>query len=110
MRRPAEEHGRPFNPEAATRLVDDLRQMRVQRGDSVIEEHGPYVEPVQLQVVCRQLWSSLPTGSPGSIELADVIALGKVDDALAGFYDDAVRQAAQATGAPGAGGQGVVRG
>ena len=97
MRRPAEEHGRPFSPEAATRLVDDLRQMRVQRGDSVIEEHGPYVEPVQLQVVCRQLWSSLPT-ELGSIGLADVIALGRVDDALAGFYDDAVRQAAQATG------------
>ena len=99
MRRPAEEHGRPFSPEAATRLVDDLRQMRVQRGDSVIEEHGPHVEPVQLQVVCRQLWSSLSTTPARSIGLADVIALGRVDDALAGFYDDAVREAAQATGA-----------
>ncbi|MGD9704813.1 MAG: pentapeptide repeat-containing protein [Acidimicrobiia bacterium] len=111
MRRPAEEHGRPFNADAATRLVDDLRQMRVQRGDTVVEEHGPYVEPVQLQVVCRQLWSSLSTDAVRAphaaaranghraIELADVIALGRVDDALAAFYDECVRLAAAATGA-----------
>ena len=29
-----------------------------QRGGQVVEELGPYIEPVQLQVVCRQLWSS----------------------------------------------------
>lgn len=58
-RRPAEAAGVQFTPAAADRLVDDLRRVRVQRGGVVVEELGPYVEPVQLQVVCRQLWSSL---------------------------------------------------
>ena len=59
-RRPAEDAGVEFDPAAADRLIDDLRRVRVQRGTMVTEELGPYVEPVQLQVVCRQLWSSLP--------------------------------------------------
>ncbi|HEX2785991.1 MAG TPA: hypothetical protein VHN36_20630 [Ilumatobacteraceae bacterium] len=59
MRRPAAEQGVDFSLDAANHLIDDLRRVRVQRGGQVVEELGPYVEPVQLQVVCRQLWSSL---------------------------------------------------
>jgi hypothetical protein len=58
-RRPAMELGVDFTESAADRLLDDLRRVRVQRGATVTEELGPYVEPVQLQVVCRQLWESL---------------------------------------------------
>lgn len=58
-RRPAEDAGVPFADEAANRLIDDLRRVRVQRGTTIVEELGPYVEPVQLQVVCRQLWNML---------------------------------------------------
>ena len=58
MTRPAEELGVTFSEPAATHLIDDLRRVRVQRGGQVVEELGPYIEPVQLQVVCRQLWSS----------------------------------------------------
>ncbi len=58
-RRPAMELGVDFTESAADRLLDDLRRVRVQRGTIVTEELGPYVEPVQLQVVCRQLWESL---------------------------------------------------
>jgi hypothetical protein len=58
-RRPAMELGVDFMESAADRLLDDLRRVRVQRGTVVTEELGPYVEPVQLQVVCRQLWESL---------------------------------------------------
>jgi len=58
-RRPAMELGVDFTESAADRLLDDLRRVRVQRGSVVTEELGPYVEPVQLQVVCRQLWESL---------------------------------------------------
>jgi hypothetical protein len=61
IRQPAEEAGVPFSAAAADRLVDDLRRVRVKRGTGVTEELGPYVEPVQLQVVCRQLWSSVVT-------------------------------------------------
>jgi hypothetical protein len=59
VRRPAEAAGVEFTDAAADRLIDDLRRVRVQRGTAVVEELGPYVEPVQLQVVCRKLWSSL---------------------------------------------------
>lgn len=59
MRLPAQRQGVAFSTDAANHLIDDLRRVRVQRGAQVIEELGPYIEPVQLQVVCRQLWSSL---------------------------------------------------
>jgi hypothetical protein len=59
MRQPAAEQGVDFSLDAANHLIDDLRRVRVQRGGQVVEELGPYIEPVQLQVVCRQLWSSL---------------------------------------------------
>jgi Novel STAND NTPase 1 len=61
IRQPAEEAGVQFSEAAADRLVDDLRRVRVKRGAAVTEELGPYVEPVQLQVVCRQLWNSVVT-------------------------------------------------
>lgn len=61
IRQPAEEAGVRFSAAAADRLIDDLRRVRVKRGKGVTEELGPYVEPVQLQVVCRQLWSSVVT-------------------------------------------------
>ncbi len=57
--RAAADAGVDFQPEAAARLVDDLRRVRVMRGEASTYELGPHVEPVQLQVVCRQLWSSL---------------------------------------------------
>lgn len=58
-RRPAETAGVHFASDAADKLIDDLRRVRVQRGTTARYELGPHVEPVQLQVVCRQLWSSL---------------------------------------------------
>ena len=96
-RRPAEEAGVDFTPEAAARLVDDLRRVRVQRGTTVSDELGPYVEPVQLQVVCRQLWATLPADAT-AIETGDVAAVGNVDDALADFYVELVKAVAASTG------------
>ncbi len=85
---PAENAGCPFEPDAAKRLVDDLRRVKVQLpgddGDKVVL--GPYVEPVQLQVVCRQLWESLPEGKDGPIHWGEVEQYGGVDRALIGFY------------------------
>ena len=94
IQKPAELAGVAFSDEAADRLVDDLRRVRVQRGSTVTEEPGPYVEPVQLQVVCRRLWSRL-SGTDASIELEDVLALGDVDNALADYYDEEVTHAAK---------------
>jgi WD40 repeat protein len=99
MRRPAERAGVDFTEEAAQQLVDDLRTVRVQRPDGVTEALGSYVEPVQLQVTCHQLWSMLPPDAT-RITRADVQALGRVDQALAGYYAERVRTAAERTGVP----------
>jgi hypothetical protein len=98
VRRPAAEVGeRPFAPGVAEKLVDDLRQIRVQGQDE--SQPGQYVEPVQLQVVCYQLWENLaaaePRGfSPGAtISEHDLQQAGDVNRALAAFYESALHHA-----------------
>jgi len=100
VRGPAAAAGVSFEAEAAERLVDDLRQVRVPQVDGgVLLRPGPHVEPVQLQVVCRGLWAALPADDR-SIGLADLAELGDVDQALARYYDAQVLAAARASGAP----------
>ena len=57
---------------------------------------GQYVEPVQLQVVCYQLWENLGKGEEGEegkgeekqITLEDLAVAGDVDKALEHFYTE----------------------
>ena len=114
VRRPAATYGLPFAAGVAETLVDNLRRVRVQfRAEPQL---GEYVEPVQLQVVCYELWQKLhalpgptPTGgreqhmpaSPGEaaggeaegrvITEAD-LPLGHIDQALTHFYEDALAE------------------
>jgi WD40 repeat protein len=99
IRRPAKHAKVDFTPEAAQQLVNDLRTVRVQRPGGVAEVPGSYVEPVQLQVACRLLWSRLPVDAT-EITPADVDALGRVDEALADYYAEVVQMAAKNTGVP----------
>jgi formylglycine-generating enzyme required for sulfatase activity len=139
IKRPAELAGRPFAPNVAESLVDDLRQIRVRGpllgppsvlpkkgaeesfpsresspGDSREVNLGQFVEPVQLQVVCFQLWENLkeqqslsqpsPTGEEGQtsrplgrieggqITSQDLQEAGDVDTALAKFYEQALEK------------------
>ena len=97
---PAAAMGVRFSDAAASKLIDDLRQIRSLAPDgSVTLEPGPSVEPVQLQVTCRTLWSRL---SPGTAEIqpADLAAIGDVDQALAAYFDDELAAVAQDTGVP----------
>ena len=94
---PAADRGADFKRPAAEKLVDDLRRIRVQRADGVTEELGPTVEPVQLQVACRQVWNQLDEDA-SAIEVEDVEAVGNVDQALASYYADCVAAAAAETG------------
>jgi hypothetical protein len=57
---------------------------------------GEFVEPVQLQVVCRKLWDELPATL---IEITNeqLQGFGNVDQALGSLYDDIVRAAIRAT-------------
>jgi WD40 repeat protein len=97
MRRPAQPRV-DFTAEAAQKLVDDLRRVRVQRPDGQAEEvPGTWVEPVQLQVACRQLWSLLPPDAT-QINPADIERLGDVDRALADYYAERISKAANLAG------------
>jgi hypothetical protein len=79
--------GRAFGHGVAERLVDDLQQTYGgPHGDTV---RGEFVEPLHLQVVCRQLWSRLDDDdSVITDEHLDVY--GNVDEALTSYYDEAV--------------------
>jgi WD40 repeat protein len=96
VRRPAELAGRPFAPGVAEQLVDNLRQVRVPGQEAMVP--GPYVEPVQLQVVCYELWQSLEGQHPGPITAADLQQAGDVNQALMRFYEAALPQVRAETG------------
>jgi len=94
MVEPARAGGRQFP--AVGELVQDLATVKVQQADGTfVEETGQHVEPVQLQVVCRQLWDAMPADDL-SIDADDLERFGDVTEALAAYYADAV-----ATGAGG---------
>lgn len=100
VEKPAEKYGRAFAPGVAESLVDNLRQIRVHDASAtqmVATRLGQFVEPVQLQVVCYQLWQNL-TGRPkGEITHQDLQELGDVDLALAQFYEQAIAEAISRT-------------
>ncbi|MBP7960950.1 MAG: hypothetical protein KBG20_01440 [Caldilineaceae bacterium] len=90
---PAENAGRPFAAGVAATLVDNLRQIRTQSQETV--ELGQYLEPVQLQVVCYQLWENLETDGrdmAAEITQADLEKSGDVDSSLASFYESAIQE------------------
>jgi hypothetical protein len=97
VKKPAQQAGRPFAPGVAESLVDNLRQIRVE-GQSQTQP-GQFIEPVQLQVVCYQLWENLKERPPGPITQPNLQELGNVDQALADFYEQALVKAIEETGA-----------
>jgi len=98
MQGPARAAGVQFTAAAANRLAGDLAVVRIQQPDgSTANVTGDYVEPVQLQVVCRRLWDRLPPGD-AEIGVDDVESVGDVDAALRGYYADEVAAVAAQTG------------
>ena len=86
--------GVDFAPGVAETLVHDLRETRIDVGRGApLRIEGEFVEPVQLQVVCRTLWLRL-SRSIRLITASHLAALGNVDDALSQYYDNAIRAAA----------------
>jgi WD40 repeat protein len=90
---------RPFDPGVAEKLVDNLRLIAVsETGDD--QPHyieGEFVEPVQLQVVCHQLWENLKGHPAERITQDDLALLARGEDlaqfvnrALADFYEKAI--------------------
>jgi WD40 repeat protein len=86
-----------FNDDAANKLADDLRQVQVQRPDGTMEvQLGPYVEPVQLQVVCYRLWQNLKPDDR-MITLEDIAQVGDVNQSLGDYYAERVAGVAKET-------------
>jgi len=98
IRRPAELGGRPFAPGVAEQLVDNLRLVRVPGQEGTVP--GQYVEPVQLQVVCYQLWENIKGRVPGPLTAADLREAGDVDRALIQFYEETLAAALADPAAP----------
>lgn len=91
-----------FAKEAAERLVDELRKVRVLASAGETDWHlGRFVEPVQLQVVCLRLWDKV-VGAEGRPIIPSDIDSGEqtneVDTALASYYDLEVEQATAVSG------------
>ncbi|HNT76386.1 MAG TPA: SUMF1/EgtB/PvdO family nonheme iron enzyme [Anaerolineae bacterium] len=100
---PAEKAGCAFAEDAAEKLVANLSHIKtaspppggIEGGGGI----GQYVEPVQLQVVCQQLWDSLPEAvAADGVITWDEIKHYNVDDALTAFYESALTQTCQSAG------------
>jgi hypothetical protein len=92
---------RRFEDGVVAELVNDLMKIKIRRGRGPAGDAlGEYVEPVQLQVVCAELWRSLPPDLT-LITGTDVKRFGDPNEALARFYDSRVTEAARRTKVPG---------
>jgi WD40 repeat protein len=98
IQNPPHSQGVDFDADAAIKLADDLRRIQIQQPDgSITEQPGPYVEPVQLQVVCYRLWGNLAPDDK-LISAADVAHIGDVNESLRGYYAERVADIAKETG------------
>ena len=93
VKKPAERFGRPFVSGVAESMVNNLCQIRVHGTKTlgtVETKPGQFIEPVQLQVVCYQLWERLKERPVSSISQQDLTELGNVDEALELFYEQVI--------------------
>jgi hypothetical protein len=79
--------GRTFTDEAARKLVSDLLKVRVKTEAGLKEVADEFIEPVQLQVVCKSLWEQIPA-TVREITPAHLRDFGDVNQSLAAFYEE----------------------
>jgi len=73
----------------AAKLVQNLRRIPIQtEGGAAVEIDGEFIDPVHLQVVCRNAWKTLQDGSV--IDTETLTKLTDVDTVLKDFYEAAV--------------------
>jgi hypothetical protein len=107
IQRPAKSLGGvDFADNAADELVKQLAVVKIQRPKGKEEEvEAPYVQPVQLQVVCNSLWRTLRKNAEDhgkefkSIKLKDIKRHADIDRALQGYYAGVVAHVAGKTSA-----------
>ena len=117
IRKPLESLGLalPVEPEdPAEALVRELLKVHVDAGGGQAREMtGEFVEPVQLQVVCQNMWRNFPpeiravaerprerdARAPKKIISPEHVHIGDVDQALAQHYENAITDAVQVSDA-----------
>ncbi|WP_435611156.1 nSTAND1 domain-containing NTPase [Streptomyces sp. C10-9-1] len=103
IQRPAEDRGVRFSDAGAQALIERLATTKVSSPDHPSEwQPTPYVEPVQLQVVCHRLWREAKEASHDGFDAINIddVEAADIDDALSRFYGDCVAEAASTTGVP----------
>ncbi len=89
--KPSENTPRKYAAGVVATLVENLAKVKVQQLDgSFREEIGGYVEPLQLQVVCFDLWDRM---RPDDLSV-DPEDIGDVDDALRSYYQKSIQKVA----------------
>ncbi|HVF49676.1 MAG TPA: WD40 repeat domain-containing protein [Pyrinomonadaceae bacterium] len=92
VKKPLEGTDYSFAPGAAEKLVRNLLRVPTKSVTGTIDISGEFVEPVQLQVVCQNLWQSLPK-DVSVVEEKNIETYGDVDAALTTYYEDSLRKA-----------------
>ncbi|MEM8488005.1 MAG: hypothetical protein AAF564_20810 [Bacteroidota bacterium] len=100
VKKPLVGTSRSFAEGVAERLVGELLKINVETeyGD-VVSLKGEYVEPVQLQVVCENLWNDLPDDIT-EITDSHVSRFGDVNEALGAFYEATILKTVAGSGIP----------
>src|SRR5262249_15626065 len=96
VQQPAAQYHRPFAPGAAEQLVNNLRQIRVP-GQNYTQA-GQYLGPVQVQVLCYQLWNNLQDRPGAAITTQDVAGSADVQVVLGDFYTQTLAAVVAETG------------
>jgi hypothetical protein len=98
---PAKEQHVDFDDRAADALMDKLTVLQIQRpGQEPETVRAPYVEPFQLQVVCRQMWKKIREHRGddfATIGVDDVRDEADVDQALTSYFGDTVASVVKRT-------------
>jgi tetratricopeptide (TPR) repeat protein len=89
IKEPIKSTPRSYGKGAAERLVENLLRSTDSSGE--VTGRLEFVEPLHLQIVCRNLWQSLDSGVQ-EITSRMIRDLGDVDDALESYYDECIRE------------------
>ena len=81
-----------FERKGAELLVKRLSQVTVREGGQEVKKPGQFVEPVQLQVVCRDLFER--SVQARQITKEDVEKQGSIENALGTYYDKKIKEVA----------------
>ncbi len=83
-----------FRPDAARELVGKLSMLTTREAGQPEQAAGKYIEPMQLQVVCSDLFDR-PRDDQFQITKADVEKFGPVENPLRAYYDKKIREVAR---------------